>query len=153
MLLLYCIVICILILVMSGSVHPNSGPMFPCSVCAGNVTWKGRLVQCCTCSRQLTLLYLSSLLHLLLLGCPIVLCCDFLFGTPACIPQLFSMTHLPLSTNKAPPSHSHLQTYVSGCFSKPSSSSSPNLLRFFSGMLEVFEPEVLYFFTLSHFIL
>ena len=23
--------------------------MFPCSVCAGNVTWRGKSVQCCTC--------------------------------------------------------------------------------------------------------
>ena len=36
---------------MSGSVHPNPGPIFPCSVCAGNVTWRGKSVQCCTCSK------------------------------------------------------------------------------------------------------
>ena len=35
---------------MSGNVHPNPCPVFPCSVCAGNVTWRGRSVQCCTCS-------------------------------------------------------------------------------------------------------
>ena len=34
---------------MSGNVHPNPGPIFPCSVCAGNVTWWGKSVQCCTC--------------------------------------------------------------------------------------------------------
>ena len=34
---------------MSGNVHPNRGPVFPSSVCAGNVTWRGRSVQCCTC--------------------------------------------------------------------------------------------------------
>ena len=41
----------ILLLLMSGNVHPNPGPIFPCSVCAGNVTWQGKSVQCCTCSK------------------------------------------------------------------------------------------------------
>ena len=36
---------------MSSNVHPNPGPIFPCSVCAGNVTWRGKSVQCCTCSK------------------------------------------------------------------------------------------------------
>ena len=36
---------------MSGNVHPNPGPIFPCSVCAGNVTWRGKSVQCCACSK------------------------------------------------------------------------------------------------------
>ena len=31
---------------MNGNVHPNPGPIFPCSVCAGNVTWRGKSVQC-----------------------------------------------------------------------------------------------------------
>ena len=35
---------------MSSNVHPNPGSIFPCSVCAGNVTWRGKSVQCCTCS-------------------------------------------------------------------------------------------------------
>ena len=41
----------ILLLLMSGNVHPNPGPIFPCSVCAGNVTWRGKSVQCCACSK------------------------------------------------------------------------------------------------------
>ena len=40
----------LLLLLMSGNVYPNSCPVFPCSVCAGNVTWPGRSVQCCICS-------------------------------------------------------------------------------------------------------
>ena len=36
---------------MSSNVHPSPGPIFPCSVCAGNVTWRGKSVQCCTCSK------------------------------------------------------------------------------------------------------
>ena len=41
----------LLLLLMSGNVYPNSGPIFPCSVCAGNVTWRGKSVQCCACSK------------------------------------------------------------------------------------------------------
>ena len=40
---------------MSGNVHPNPCLVFPCSVCAGNVTWWGRSVQCCTCSNWVRL--------------------------------------------------------------------------------------------------
>ena len=39
----------LVLLLMSGNVHPSPGPIFPCSVCAGNVTWRGKSVQCCTC--------------------------------------------------------------------------------------------------------
>ena len=41
----------ILLLLMNGNVHPNTGPIFSFSMCAGNVTRWGRLVQCCTCSQ------------------------------------------------------------------------------------------------------
>ena len=41
----------LLLLLMNGNVHPNPGPIFPCSVCAGNVTWRGKSVQCCACSK------------------------------------------------------------------------------------------------------
>ena len=39
----------LLLLLMSGNVHSNPGPIIPCSVCAGNVTWRGNSVKCCTC--------------------------------------------------------------------------------------------------------
>ena len=39
----------LLLLLMSANVHPNPGPILSCSVCAGNVTWRGKSVQCCTC--------------------------------------------------------------------------------------------------------
>ena len=45
----------ILLLLMSGNVHPDPGPIFPCSMCAGNVTWRGKSVQCCTCSKWIHL--------------------------------------------------------------------------------------------------
>ena len=41
----------LLLFLMSGNVHPNPGPIFPYSVCAGNVTWRGKSVLCCTCSK------------------------------------------------------------------------------------------------------
>ena len=41
----------LLLLLMSGNVHPYPGPIFPCSVCTGNVTWRGKSVQCCACSK------------------------------------------------------------------------------------------------------
>ena len=41
----------LLLLLMSSNVHPNPGSIFSCSVCAGNVTWWGKSVQCCTCSK------------------------------------------------------------------------------------------------------
>ena len=44
-----------LLLLMSGNVYPNPGPIFPCSVCAGNVTWRGKSVQCCTYSKWIHL--------------------------------------------------------------------------------------------------
>ena len=47
---LFCLLI-LLLLLMSGNVHSNPGPIFPCSVCAGNVTWRGKSVLCCTCSK------------------------------------------------------------------------------------------------------
>ena len=53
-----------LLLLMSVNVHPNPGPIFPCSVCPGNVTWRGRPVQCSTCSKwvhlRCSLLFLSK---------------------------------------------------------------------------------------------
>ena len=45
----------LLLLLMSGNVHPNLGPVISCSMCAGNVTWRGRSVQCCTCSKWIYL--------------------------------------------------------------------------------------------------
>ena len=47
--------IILFLLLMSGNVHPNPGPIFPCSLCAGKVTWRGKSVQCCTCSKWIHL--------------------------------------------------------------------------------------------------
>ena len=37
-------VLILLLLSMSGKVHPCHGSVFPCSVCSGNLTWRGRWV-------------------------------------------------------------------------------------------------------------
>ena len=41
----------LLLLLTSGNVHSNPSSIFPCLVCTGNVTWRGRSVQCCTCPK------------------------------------------------------------------------------------------------------
>ena len=38
-----------------GNAHLNPGPIFSCSVCAGNVTRQGRSMQCCTCTKWVLL--------------------------------------------------------------------------------------------------
>ena len=72
----------ILLLLMSGNVHPNPGPVFPCSVCLGNVTWWGRSVQFCTCFKWIhlrcSLLSFSrfrTLGHSHSLSCPLLCPC------------------------------------------------------------------------------
>ena len=52
----------LLLLLMTGNVHPNRCSVFPCLVCAGNVIWRGRSVQCCTCSKWVHLKHRYSLL-------------------------------------------------------------------------------------------
>ena len=57
--------LCLLILLlflMIGNVHPNPGPIFSCSVCTGNVTRLGKLMQCCTCYKWV---HLRCSLHFL----------------------------------------------------------------------------------------
>ena len=41
----------LLLFLLSRNVYSNPGTIFSCLVFAGNVTWRGRLVQCCTCSK------------------------------------------------------------------------------------------------------
>ena len=40
----------LLLLLMSSNVHHNPCSIFSCSMCTGNVVWRGRSVQCYTCS-------------------------------------------------------------------------------------------------------
>ena len=51
----YLCLLILLLLLMSSNVHRNPGSIYACSVCAGNVTWRGKSVQCCTCSKWVNL--------------------------------------------------------------------------------------------------
>ena len=44
-----------LLLLISGNVYPNPGPVFLCSVCTGSVIWRSRSAQCSTCSTRVHL--------------------------------------------------------------------------------------------------
>ena len=92
----------LLLLLMSGNVHPNPGPIFPCSVCAGNVTWRGKSVQCCTCFKwvhircsQLSLPKFRALGSSHFWSCPLALTLRLPPRTPpTCIPPLYNLPPL-----------------------------------------------------------
>ena len=51
----------LMLLLISGDIHPNPGPIDPCSVCSRRVTWGSRWVQCTNCSLWV---HLSALVFL-----------------------------------------------------------------------------------------
>ena len=85
----------LILLLMSGNVHPNPGPIFPCSVCAGNVTWRRKSVQCCTCSKWVHLRCSQlSLSNFRALGSSHSWSCFPCRNTrtpPTCIPPLYNL--------------------------------------------------------------
>ena len=44
------LILIFMLLFISGDIHPNPGPIDPCSVCSHRVTWGNRSVQCTNCS-------------------------------------------------------------------------------------------------------
>ena len=40
----------LILMLISGDIHPNPGPIDPCSVCSCRVTWGNTLVRCTNCS-------------------------------------------------------------------------------------------------------
>ena len=44
------LILIFILLLISGDIHPNPGPIDPCSVCSRRVTWRNRSVQCTSCS-------------------------------------------------------------------------------------------------------
>ena len=151
---------------MSVNVHPNPGPIFPCSVCAENVTWQGKSVQCCTCSKwvylrcsQLSLSKFRALGSSCSCGCPpAVILWLPPWTSPTCIPPLYHLA--PSSANAALLPHPRLQTSYPPSARFVSSPSAPHhrpllldvlllllppphltLSRFFNGMLEVSSQE------------
>ena len=172
-----------LLFLMSGNVYPNPGPIFPCSVCTVNVTWRGKSVQCCTCSKwvhlrssQLFSLNLELLTALTLGAAPppccvsnrntVTLSSDFSDNNTSTIQSSSSSAnaalppHPCIQTSYPPAAHfvsspfaTSLPSLTPGCPSTPSASSPLTLSGFFKGMLEVFEPEALNNFTCSRPIL
>ena len=109
----------LLLLLMSSNVHPNPGPVFPCSVCAGNVTWPGKSVQCCTCSKwvhlrcsQLSLSKFRTLGSSYSWSC--LPCCVLTRNTVTLSDSsdmyTFTVQSSSLFANAAVPSHPRLQT-------------------------------------------
>ena len=154
---------------MSGNVYSNPGPIFPCSVCAGNMTWQGKSVQCCTCSKwvhlrcsQLSLSKFRALGSSHSWSCSP--CCNTvtlssdssdMYTSPVQSGPPLLMLYSRLQTSYPPlalfissPSAPPPPSLTPGCPSAPSFSSSPlSLSGFFNGMLEVFEPGALSYFT------
>ena len=148
------LLILLLVLLMSGNVHSNPGPIFPCSVCAGNVTSRGKSVQCCACSKWVHLkCSLLSLSNFRILGSSHSWSCSpaapllvtlwlpplHLIVTlwllpqtsPTCIPSLFYLA-LP-SANAALSPHPRLQTSYRRFAHSVSSSSAPSPLSLAPG--------------------
>ena len=162
----------LLFLLMSDNINSNPGPIFPCSVCVGNVTWRGKSVQCCTCSKwvhlmcsQLSLTKFRTLDSSHSWSCP--LCCvstrntvtlssDFsdmytsTVQSSLCLLMLHSRRTLVfklliprrpiLYLLPLPPHHHPLLLAVLLRLLPPVSG-------FSNGMLEIFEPEALNYFT------
>ena len=175
----YCLLI-LLFLLTSGDVHPKTGPIFPSSVCAGNVTWQGRSVQSYNRSKWVHLrCSLLSFSKFRTLGCS-----HTWSFPPRCIPvcnivtsssgmytstvqpgPLLLMLHSHLTLVFKPPipfllilcllpllpSHCLLLLAVSLYTSCFLFPPSPS--RFFNGMLAIPEPRALNFYTFFCFIL
>ena len=167
----------LLLLLMSGNVHPNPGPIVPCSVCAGNVTWRGKSVQCCACFKwvhlrcsQLSLSNFRALGSSHSWSCPL---CRNTVTPPSSDTYTSTVESGPPSANAALSPHPRLQTsytpsailYILPLPSHHRPSFLAILLHllpplppltlsgFFNGMLEVFEPGALNYFTFFHPIL
>ena len=167
----------LLLLLMSGNVHPNPGPIFPCSVCAENVTWRGKSVQCCTCSKWVHLrcsqLSLSNFRALgsshswRCLPCRNTVIPPFsdsfamytstvessppllmLHSRPTLVSKLL-IPHLPILYLLSLPSH-HRPLLLAILLHLLPPLFPLTLSGFFNGMLEVFKPGALNYFTFFH---
>ena len=97
----------IFLLLMSGNVHPNPGLIFPWSLCARYVTWRGKSVQCCTCFKWVHLrclqLYLSQFRALTLRAAPSAVTLLLFPRTPStCIPPLYNVAPPMLMLHSRP---------------------------------------------------
>ena len=95
----------ILLVLISGNVHPSPCPIFPCSLCAENVTWRGRSVQCCTCSKWVHLkCSLLSFSRFRTLGR------SHSWSCPPCCIYAFSQDSIPTNTVTSSSNSSSLYT-------------------------------------------
>ena len=167
----------LLLLLMSGNVHPNPGSIFPCSVCTGNVTWRGKSVQCCASSKwvhlrcsQLSLSQFRALGSSHSWSFPPAESLRLSLRTPpTCIPPLCNLapplltllSHPPRLQTSYPPSSHYISSpssppppSLAPDFSStpPSSTSLPDSLRVLqwnAGGLRARSTELLHFFS-SH---
>ena len=163
------------LLLMSDNIHPNPGPIFPCSVCAGNVTWWGKSVLCCTCSKWVHLRCSQiSLSKFRTLGSshswsfpPVVTLCLPPRTPLRCIPPLYNlaspllMLHSRVTPVSKPPIPHlpilyllplllHHRPLILAIFPHLLLPLLPlTLSGFFNGMREVFEPGALNYFIFS----
>ena len=126
---------------MSGNVHPNPGPIFTCSVCAGNVTWRRKSVQCCACSKWVHLrcsqLFLSQFRALGSSHSWICPPCRITVTPSLDSSNMYTSTvqSSPASANAALSPHPRLQTSYppsSHSISSPSAPTPPSLAHSFS---------------------
>ena len=127
-------ILILLLVLMSSNVHPNPCPVFPCSVCTGNVTWRGRSVQCCICSDWVHLkCLLLSFSRVRTLGS-----CHSWSCPPSCVPAFFGDL-TPTSTVTS--SSDSFSWYTSTTQSGPS---GPLLLMQHSHRTLAFKPLILF---------
>ena len=98
-----------ILLLISGDIHPNPGPIDPCSVCSRRVTWGNRSIQCTGCSLWV---------HL---SCSGLSPADFRKISPG---HSWTCPMCP-SSSQPPPSLSHSNP-ISSFFSASPSSHTPN---------------------------
>ena len=133
----------IFLLLMSGNVHPNPGSIFPCSVCAGNVTWRSKSVQCCTCSKWVHLKCsrlspykfrtLDSSHHGAAHPCCVPIHNTVTLSSDSSDMYTSTVQSGPLSTNAALSPHPRLQTSYSPSAQSVSSPSAPTRLSLTPG--------------------
>ena len=128
----------LLLLLVSGNVHPNLCSVFPCSVCTGNVTWWGWSVQCCTYSNWVHLkCSLLSFARFRTLGRS-----HSWSFPPCCVPAFFGD---PTPTSTVTSSSDSSSWYTSTAQSHPS---GPLLLMQHSHPTLAFKPLILFLPTL-----
>ena len=167
----------LLLLLMSGNVHPNPGPIFLCTVCTGNVTWWGKSVQCGTYSKWVHLSCSQlSLSKFKTLGSSHSWCCpspfhntltpssdssDMYTSTVQSGPHLLILHSRPILVSKPLIPHlpnlylpllPHHRPLFLAVFPRLLPPLHLTLSGFFNRMLEVFKPRSikLLYFLLSH---